>query len=91
MNPVTGTPLVATAIGVSMILVFSLAVPLEGLAKLTKQFTLGVVAIVNLSLIRIKMREVAPPPGIFVCPFWVSVAGLIASVLLLALDIVLFS
>ncbi len=91
LNPVTGTPLVATAIGVSMILVFSLAVPLEGLAKLTSQFTLGVFAIVNLSLIRIKMREVAPPPGIFVCPFWVSFAGLIASVLLLALDIVLFS
>ena len=40
LNPVTHTPLLATAIGVGAILVLALAVPLAGLADLTARFTL---------------------------------------------------
>jgi amino acid transporter len=41
LNPHTGTPIVATLIGATAILVFAIFVPLEGLAKLTSQCTLG--------------------------------------------------
>ncbi|MDP1529751.1 MAG: APC family permease [Rhodoferax sp.] len=88
LNPVTHTPLLATAIGVGTILVLALAVPLEGLADLTAGFTLVIFAIVNLALIRIKSRNEAPPPGIFICPRWVPFAGLVSSVLLLVVDLI---
>ena len=63
LNPVTHTPLLATAIGIGAILVLALAVPLAGLADLTARFTLVIFAIVNLALIRIKSGNEAPPTG----------------------------
>lgn len=89
LNGTTGTPLVATAIGVGLILVFSLTVPIAGLADLTSRFTLVIFMIVNLALILIKSRDKVPPLNVFVCPHWVPIAGLISSVTLLALDFVL--
>ena len=88
LNSVTHTPLLATAIGVGAILVLALAVPLAGLAGLTARFTLVIFAVVNLALIRIKSRNEAPPLGTFVCPRWVPFAGLVSSVLLLAIDLI---
>ena len=88
LNPVTHTPLLATAIGVGAILLLALAVPLAGLADLTAGLTLVIFAIVNLALIRIKSRNEAPPSGTFICPRWVPFAGLASSVLLLAIDLI---
>jgi len=88
LNPVTHTPLLATAIGVGAILGLALAVPLAGLAELTARFTLVIFAVVNLALIRIKSRNEASPSGAFVCPRWVPFAGLVSSVLLFAVDLV---
>ncbi len=88
LNRATGTPLIATAIGVGAILIFALAVPIVGLADLTAQFTLVIFIIVNLALIRIKSREKAPPQDVFVCPRWVPIAGLISSLTLLTLGFV---
>ena len=88
LNPVTHTPLLATALGVCAILVLALAVPLAGLADLTSRFTLVVFALVNLALIRIKGRTEAPPSGTFICPRWVPFAGLVSSVLLLVVDLI---
>lgn len=88
LNPVTHTPLLATAIGVGAILVLALAVPLAGLADLTAGFTLVIFAVVNLALIRIKSRNEAPPLGTFICPRWVPLAGLVSSVLLLGIDLI---
>lgn len=88
LNPVTHTPLLATAIGVSAILVLALAVPLAGLADLTAGFTLVIFAIVNVALIRIKSRNEAAPLGTFSCPRWVPFAGLVSSVLLLLVDLI---
>jgi amino acid transporter len=88
LNPVTHTPLLATAIGVGAILILALAVPLAGLADLTARFTLVIFAIVNLALIRIKGRNEAPPPGIFICPRWIPFAGLASSVMLLVIDLI---
>lgn len=88
LNPVTHTPLLATAIGVGAILVLALAVPLAGLANLTAGFTLVIFALVNLALIRIKSRNEASPLGTFICPRWVPFAGLVSSVLLLVVDLI---
>lgn len=87
LNPVTRTPLRATAIAVGAILVLALAVPLAGLADLTAGLTLLIFAIVNLALIRIKRRSEAPAPGTFVSPRWVPFAALVSCVLLLLVDL----
>ncbi len=86
LNSVTHTPLLATAIGVGAILVLALVVPLSGLADLTARFTLFIFAVVNLALIRIKLRNEIPPSGAFICPTWVPFAGLISCILLITLD-----
>jgi amino acid transporter len=88
LNVRTGTPLRTTAIGVAAILALALAVPLAGLADLTARFTLVVFTIINITLIRIKAMEIAPPAQVFVCPKWVPIAGLFSSVGLLLLDLV---
>lgn len=88
VNPVTHTPLPATAIGVASILLLALAVPLAGLADLTARLTLIIFAVVNVALIRIKGRKDSPPPGAFVCPRWVPVARFVSSVMLLVADLI---
>jgi APA family basic amino acid/polyamine antiporter len=88
LNARTGTPLLATAIGVGAILVLALAVPLAGLADLTARFTLVIFAIIKVALIRLKSLETAPPAHVFGCPGWVPVAGLVSSIALLLLDLV---
>ena len=88
LNMLTGTPLLATAVGVGAILVLALAVPLAGLADMTARFTLIIFTIVNVALIRIKRSEKVPPIGVFVCPRWVPYAGLVSSIVFLALDLI---
>lgn len=87
LNPVTGTPLLATGIGVAIILALALAVPLAGLADVAARGTLIIFAIVNLALIRIKLRREPVPAGVFHCPMWVAVAGLMFSILLFTADL----
>ena len=86
VNAVTHTPIVSTAIGVCAILILALAVPLVGLADLTSRLTLAIFAIVNVALIRIKLRGDPAPAGVFACPLWVPFAGLVATVALLVAD-----
>jgi len=88
VNPLTHTPLLATAIGVAAILALALSVPLAGLAALTVRFTLVVFVIVNLALIWIKRRNETPPVGAFICPRWVPIAGLASSMGLLVVDLI---
>lgn len=87
LNPVTHTPLLATAIGVCAILILALAVPLAGLADLTARLTLVIFCLVNLALIVIKHRNVLPPAGAFICPRWVPFAGFFSSFLFLLMDL----
>lgn len=88
LNPTTDTPLLATAIGISAILVLALAVPLSGLDDLTVRFALVVFAIFNIALISIKSREAAAPLHGFGYTGWVPVAGLVTSFGWLFLDMV---
>ena len=91
LHPATRTPIVATAVGTGAILLLALFVPIAGLADFTARFTLVVFAIVNLSLIVIKWRKTPSPPGAFISPGWVPVAGLASSLLLLASDVAVAS
>lgn len=83
----SGVPVVATLMAVAAILVLAVSVPLTGLAEWTSRVTLAIFAIVNMALIRIKTTEAKPPPGVFIVPPWVPVAGLALSALLLLIDI----
>ena len=87
VNPRTRTPLIATAIAVGVILLLSVAIPLEGLAEWAARGTLLIFAGVNLALIRIKRRDGATPDGAFNCPLWIAYAGLISALLLLLFDL----
>jgi len=74
----TSTPLLATAAAVALILGFALLVPFLQLATATAIGTLAVFALVNLSLIWVRLRE-GPSRHVRV-PLWVPIAGLITCV-----------
>ena len=83
----SGTPVIATLLGVVAILILALGIPLPGLAEWTSRFTLAIFALVNLALIRIKATEPNHPPDVFTVPKWVPIAGLVTSALLLVVDL----
>jgi len=89
VNPLTRTPLIATAIVVSGVLTLAMTFPLTGLAETTSRITLAIFALVNVALIRIKMKGSPAPEGTFIVPFFVPVVGLVSCVALLAIDLVL--
>jgi amino acid transporter len=87
ISPGTQTPVVATALCVAIVLAFALALPIADLADLSAYLTLVMFAIVNISLIRIKQSETAPPQGLFICPLWVPVAGAVSCAVFLLADL----
>lgn len=87
VSAVTRVPIRATLVGIAAILILALGLPLEGLAEMTSRLTLLIFIAVNLALIRIKNHESSPPSGVFVCPRWVPYSGLVASIGLLAIDV----
>ena len=77
VDPKTATPLVATGLIVMATITLALLVPFERLAEGTSLATLVVFALVNLSLLRLRYRQVhAHAPHVRV-PIWVPAAGLI--------------
>lgn len=86
VNPVTRTPLVATALSTALILALALWLPIEPLAEATSVIMLFVFALVNLALVLIKRYE-PRPPGVWVFPAWVPVAGFLVSSAFLAFEI----
>jgi amino acid transporter len=83
VNARTRTPLEATALVVGLTLLLAVAFPIEGLAEATSRLTLVVFAFVNAALIKLKLDRVPAPPGAFIVPAWVPVAGLVFSLALL--------
>lgn len=83
VNPVTRTPLTATALIVALVLIFATLLPIAQLAEATSTIVLIVFSLVNLALIRLKMTGQQPIDGVFVVPLWVPVMGLVSSVALL--------
>jgi APA family basic amino acid/polyamine antiporter len=74
VNPKTRTPIRATVLIMSAVLILALWLPLVRLATITSFITLMVFALINLSLWRLKTR--APhPPGVLRNPLWVPITG----------------
>jgi amino acid transporter len=76
VHPMTATPLIATALIVVATLALALLVPFERLAEGTSLATLIVFALVNLSLLRLRLRKIHTATPHVRVPLWVPVAGL---------------
>ena len=78
VSALTHTPLLATALVGTCVMLLATAVPLRGLAEATSQITLTIFALVNVSLLAIKWRGEPAPANVFVAPPWIPVAGLLS-------------
>ncbi|MCF8465936.1 MAG: amino acid permease [Sneathiella sp.] len=87
VNPVTRTPLIATALIVGIVLFLAYFLPIAQLAGSTSTIVLTVFIFVNLALIRIKLTSLPPSGEIFLVPIWVPVMGFIASSILLVVGV----
>jgi amino acid transporter len=85
VNARTHTPLVATTVVTVLILSLALYFPIERLAETTSLALLGVFALVNLALLRLKRTE--PGPAAFTVPAIVPAAGFLVSLATIALDL----
>ncbi|MGB3809677.1 MAG: amino acid permease [Parvibaculum sp.] len=79
IHPRTQTPVIATLIAVSIILALALFFPLESLARTTTFSALSIFTLVNMSLIRIKLRDADETPH-FKVSLWVPVMGAALSI-----------
>lgn len=78
VHSLTRTPLLATVLVASLVLVLALMGSLASLAEATSLVMLMVFAMVNLSLCKIKIKD-PHPDGMMVFPFWIPVAGFLVS------------
>jgi APA family basic amino acid/polyamine antiporter len=84
VSPQTGTPLVATAMIVASIIPLALVVSFAWLAESTSLATLGVFALVNLALLRLRFRQVKSGAPHVTVPIWVPAVGLGTCVAMIA-------
>ncbi len=84
VHPKTATPMVATALIVGATLLLALAVPFERLAEGTSLATLAVFALVNASLLRLRLRKVQTRGRHVRVPLWVPAAGLVTCLAMMA-------
>jgi basic amino acid/polyamine antiporter, APA family len=80
----TGTPLVATGLVLVGVLILALAFPLERLAESTSIATLATFALVNLSLLRIRLRNVSSANPHVRVPILIPVLGFLACLAMIA-------
>jgi amino acid transporter len=91
ISSATQTPLLSTAASVAIVLFFSLLLPIAELADLSARFTLAMFSIINLALVRIKMRGDPNLEGGFRCPRWVPLAGFLCCLLFILFDFVVLA
>lgn len=77
VNKYTLTPVYATLLSFIITLLLALAFPLGTLAQLTSIIVLGVFALVNISLIRLRKRDKADVIETVQYPVWVPIVGLL--------------
>ena len=75
----TATPVVATAAVVAVVLLLALVVPFEQLAEWTSLATLLVFALVNASLLWLRLKHQPVSTNLFRVPLWVPALGLLTS------------
>lgn len=83
IDPNTQTPLNATLVITCIMLVSALFVPLDFLVTTTSQLILAVFALVNISLVIVKLRGDPAPEGIFTVPIALPVIGVVSCLFLL--------
>ncbi len=83
VNPVTRTPLRATALVAVLVLLLALLFPLQGLAVMTSRITLVIFTLVNLALFQIKRSGEPAPANAFVVASWVPIVGIVSCIVLL--------
>lgn len=89
IHPKTDTPVIATVLTSGLIFLFIVALPLVRLAESTSFLIFIVFSIVNLALVRIKIKT-PNPPGIRTVPFWVPVVAIVLNLVMLIVQIVNF-
>ncbi|GMG87074.1 APC family permease [Biformimicrobium ophioploci] len=87
IHPKTHTPVLATILVGVIILALALWFPLTVLAKATSFIMLVVFCLVNISLIRIKLRGDAADAGLICFPLWVPIVGFLLCFALVLLQI----
>jgi APA family basic amino acid/polyamine antiporter len=75
VHPRTGTPLLATACIAASVVPLALFVPLTPLAEATSLATLGLFALVNLALLRLRFRGVTSTMPHLTVPIWMPAIG----------------
>lgn len=83
VNPVTQTPLPATALVIVIIFILAYFLPIVELAETTSTIVLTVFVLVNLALLRLKWTGHTASSEAFNVPVWVPIMGFISSGLLL--------
>lgn len=86
VNEKTRTPIFATVFASVVILIFTLWLPIVTLASLTSFFIFIVFTLMNLALIKIKLKS-PTPEGVINIPFWVPTLGIIVNLALLFIQI----
>lgn len=84
VHPRTATPLFATILIATSVILLALSAPLERLAEGTSLATLVVFALVNLSLLRLRHRRVRSTGPHVRIPIWVPAAGLATCLAMIA-------
>ncbi len=85
VHPRTQTPLLSTGLAVIAVLILALWLPLVTLAQVTSFITLAIFAMVNLALIRLKLRTPSVP-GTVHYPLWVPIMGATLSIIFLTIQ-----
>lgn len=80
----TGTPLIATGLVVIGVIALALVFPLERLAESTSIATLATFAMVNLALLRIKLRNTPSVNPHVRVPVWIPTLGLVSCLAMMA-------
>ena len=88
VHPRTRTPLYATMVVTAMVIIMAVAFPIESLARTTSYCLMISFALVNLSLLLIKLREPVPEDA-FTISIAVPAAGFISCVLFIVFQLVL--
>ncbi len=83
INVKTKTPVLSTTLITGIILVLALFFPIGSLAQTTTRLILLVFALINLSLIVIKIRQTQAPSGIYTVRIWVPAGGLLTCLIML--------
>jgi len=73
----TGTPLIATGLVMACVIALTSSFPLDRLAEGTSIATLAIFALVNLSLLRIRVRKIHTSAQHVRVPVWVPALGFV--------------